>query len=252
MDFLKIINRNLPKNNINNLNNCKFISNNFMQISKCCNKEYCCKICHDLTETHELNGLFTKIKCKQCGNQQSYDFYGKNKCKNCELNLNCRYSCLKCHIVTNKKNYTHCSKCNKCYNYKSNNIIHINNMCFIKDDLKNNGKINLKEDCSICFSKFENKLDVLKQLKCGHVLHNCCYEELIKTSYKCPICCKTILNMSEEFNILKKEINNTELSDLYREKLSIYCNDCEKKSDTYFHYKGNMCMYCNSFNTKKI
>jgi hypothetical protein len=54
------------------------------------------------------------------------------------------------------------------------------------------------------------------------------------------------------FEELKKEINNTELSDLYREKLSIYCNDCEKKSDTYFHYKGNMCMYCNSFNTKKI
>lgn len=253
IDFIKIINNNLPKNENINLNNCKYISNNFSIISKCCNKEYCCRICHDLTEDHELNSFFTKIKCKNCENQQNYDFYGKNKCKSCNLNFTCKYSCLKCHIITNKKNYTHCDKCGKCYNYKNSNIIHNNNICFLKDNTKlNKINLNLHEECSICFSKFSNKLDVVKQLSCGHFLHNTCYDDLIKTSYKCPVCCKTILNMTEEFNSLKNEIEKTELSELYREYINIYCNDCNSKSNTYFHYKGNLCKLCGSFNTKKI
>lgn len=254
INFIKIINNNLPKNENVNLNNCKYISNNFSIISKCCDKEYCCRICHDLTEDHELNSFFTKIKCKQCNNQQNYDFYGKNKCKSCSLNLTCKYSCLKCHIITNKKNYTHCDKCGKCYNHKSNNIIHENNICFLKEENKLNKsfKINLQEECSICFSKFSNKLDIIKKLSCGHFLHNGCYEELIKTSYKCPVCCKTILNMANEFEELQKEIEKTELSELYREYINIYCNDCNSKSNTYFHYKGNLCKNCGSFNTKKV
>jgi RING finger/CHY zinc finger protein 1 len=32
-------------------------------------------------------------------------------------------------------------------------------------------------------------------------------------------------------------------------KVEIYCNDCSKKGYTTFHYLGNECMNCNSFNT---
>jgi hypothetical protein len=32
-------------------------------------------------------------------------------------------------------------------------------------------------------------------------------------------------------------------------KVDILCNDCENKSNTIFHYLGNECSYCNSFNT---
>lgn len=44
--------------------------------------------------------------------------------------------------------------------------------------------------------------------------------------------------------ILKNKILNKK-----NKKVEIYCNDCCKRSYTTFHYLGNECMKCNSFNT---
>lgn len=51
------------------------------------------------------------------------------------------------------------------------------------------------------------------------------------------------LNISGSFNreSLKKPLK----------KIEIYCNDCNNKSNTLFHYLGNECMNCGSFNTLK-
>jgi len=52
--------------------------------------------------------------------------------------------------------------------------------------------------------------------------------------------------------------NNDKIIYANRESLSktkivkIYCNDCNKKSETFFHYLGNECKLCESFNTNII
>ena len=37
----------------------------------------------------------------------------------------------------------------------------------------------------------------------------------------------------------------------YNFNVKIYCNDCEKNSETKFHILGHKCQHCGSFNTKR-
>lgn len=52
--------------------------------------------------------------------------------------------------------------------------------------------------------------------------------------------CKTNVYACLNYSMIKKN--------LYK---NIYCNDCEKKSLTCFHYYGLECIYCGSFNTQE-
>jgi len=52
-----------------------------------------------------------------------------------------------------------------------------------------------------------------------------------------------------DYQYHKGELNkNSILGSIYFE---IFCNDCEKKSLSLYHYIGYECNYCNGFNTQK-
>jgi RING finger/CHY zinc finger protein 1 len=84
---------------------------------------------------------------------------------------------------------------------------------------------------------------------CGHVIHQECFTELIKNTYKCPECCKSITDTKEIFGAIKKEIDNTPLHQELQKIIQIKCNDCDNKNTVQFHYIGNQCSLCKSFNT---
>jgi ribosomal protein L37E len=55
--------------------------------------------------------------------------------------------------------------------------------------------------------------------------------------------------LQHETNIKMEVVLNGTLLSKKNKKVEIYCNDCSKKGYTSFHYLGNECMNCNSFNT---
>jgi hypothetical protein len=100
--------------------------------------------------------------------------------------------------------------------------------------------------CCICTDALKDGNE-LKIMTCGHILHNQCYNELIKHSHKCPICSKTIKNMMDEYKKLDEKIKK----DPIKKKIiiRIYCYECEKENDIEYHYSGYKCSLCGSYRT---
>ncbi|KAK4477887.1 hypothetical protein RD792_017181 [Penstemon davidsonii] len=91
-------------------------------------------------------------------------------------------------------------------------------------------------------------------MKCGHTMHCECYYELIKREkYCCPICSKSIMDMSGTWKRIEEEIEATVMPDEYRyKKVWILCNDCNDTTEVYFHIIGQKCSHCASYNTRTI
>lgn len=73
------------------------------------------------------------------------------------------------------------------------------------------------------------------------------------TSYKCPLCNKSIVKMDALFmnlaNIIKEQPMPEEFQDV---RSVILCNDCSAKCSTPFHFLGLRCQICQSFNTVEL
>lgn len=70
--------------------------------------------------------------------------------------------------------------------------------------------------------------------------------EYFKSNYKCPTCFKSICDMTSYNEMLDQDIalvlfsfTQNPLPDEYKKEINIYCNDCEEKSKTDFHFFGN-------------
>ena len=80
-------------------------------------------------------------------------------------------------------------------------------------------------------------------MKCGHLIHQACYDELSKHSHKCPVCKKTVVNVETEFRILDQEIRQLPPLPLPYNlwRCIISCNDCKGKSNVPYHVVGLKC-----------
>jgi len=108
-------------------------------------------------------------------------------------------------------------------------------------------------DCPICGEYMFTSPKEVQTMKCGHMIHKGCRLEHIKTSYKCPICSKSIENMESQFRRLDKHLEEQPMPPEYRgTRAIILCNDCEAKTSTRFHWGGLKCEVCLSYNTVEI
>ena len=90
-------------------------------------------------------------------------------------------------------------------------------------------------------------------MKCGHSIHQSCFCQLTKTSYKCPICSKSVVNMEAQFRLLDAEIEANILPEPYSKwRCVIVCNDCSARSNVNFHFLGLKCSTCKSYNTAQL
>jgi len=105
-------------------------------------------------------------------------------------------------------------------------------------------------DCPICS---ENMFDSVRRvifMDCGHTIHHDCFKELLKTSYRCPLCNKSVVNMEIQFRNYDAAIQNQPMPDEYRDARAVVsCNDCSAKSQTAYHWLGLRCSICRSYNT---
>ncbi|KAL4558839.1 hypothetical protein LXL04_037042 [Taraxacum kok-saghyz] len=80
-----------------------------------------------------------------------------------------------------------------------------------------------KNHCPICYEFIFDSTKGATIIKCGHTMHLDCYEEMIiKNQYRCPICSKSMCNMSRTWQRLDQEIEATAMPEEYRYEASLY------------------------------
>lgn len=90
-------------------------------------------------------------------------------------------------------------------------------------------------------------------MKCGHTIHHKCYYDLMKTSYKCPICSQSIINMESQFRNLDRSIESQPMPPEFQDTQAVVsCNDCYAKSIVKYHWLGLKCGVCDSYNTTQL
>ncbi|EFW98680.1 chy and ring finger domain protein [Grosmannia clavigera kw1407] len=184
-----------------------------------CERWYTCRLCHDEVEDHVLPRRDTKFMlCMLCGHPQ----HCSDVCHNCGESA-ARYYCNICKLWDGApdKSIYHCNDCG---------------ICRVGEGL---GK-----DFFHC---------KVVTMKCGHTIHDDCRAEYIKSSYKCPICNKSVENMESLFRRLDKHLEEQPMPEEYTNtRAVILCNDCEAKTTTKYHWGGLRCEVCLSYNTVEL
>lgn len=75
----------------------------------------------------------------------------------------------------------------------------------------------------------------------------------MKSSYKCPLCNKSLVNMETQFRNLDLAIMSQPMPPDFRDtKAKILCNDCSARSTVAYHWLGLKCSICRSYNTVEL
>ncbi|KAK8585802.1 hypothetical protein V6N13_050772 [Hibiscus sabdariffa] len=230
----------------------------------CCNEVFPCRHCHNEAlnllsnpfDRHDLVRQDVKqVICSVCDTEQPV----AQVCSNCGVNMG-EYFCKICNFfdddtekgqfhchgcgicrVGGRENFFHCNKCGSCYSVS----LRDNHTCV---------ENSMQHHCPICYEYLFDSLKDTTVMKCGHTMHCECYHEMIKRhKYCCPICSKSVIDMSRTWKRIDEEIGATLMPEDYRyKKVWILCNDCNDTTEVHFHIIGHKCSHCKSYNTRTI
>ncbi|OWB56997.1 hypothetical protein B5S28_g2918 [[Candida] boidinii] len=243
-----------------NILGCQHYQRNCKIECSVCRRWFPCRFCHDqVVASHNLPRDETKhILCMFCNTPQTPQQYCSNeKCG--ELLSN--YFCEKCILFDNdqSKDIYHCDDCGICRLGLGLNqdYFHCKNCdACISIDLKEHHKCienSTHANCPICDEYMFNSTKTVVFMNCGHPIHEICYNEFTKHSYRCPLCSRTIINMEAQFRVLDIEIKEQPLPDPMNTWNSIIkCVDCGGRSKVKFHFLGLKCDHCLSYNTMQL
>lgn len=237
---------------------CEHYKRNCKLLAACCGLLFTCRFCHDKVSDHNMERQDTKemmcMKClkiqpvaQTCGTPSCNSFllarYYCNICKFFDDDKKEIYHCPYCNICRVGKglgiDYFHCMTCNACMNISLK--IH---KCREKG---------LESNCPICHDFMFTSKDPVKALSCGHFMHSACFQAFTNNHYTCPICCKSVGDMSVYFGMLDGLLAGEELPDEFKDrKQDILCNDCEQRGIAPFHWLYHKCWKCGSYNTRVL
>ena len=229
---------------------CNHYSRNCKLYCKVCDDFFNCIYCHDEQITsHEFDRYnVEKMKCKLCNTIQSVG----QKCINCNQIMG-EYFCSICNLFENvNTDISHCHKCKICRRGKD--LIHCDdcNMCIHSCKFKDHICINKYDDiCPFCNENLKNSRNIIIPLPCNHLVHQDCLFEYLKSgNYQCPYCKKSVTNMNHLWSKINDYMSNCEMPEEFKDKTSnIFCNDCQTKSTTKYHFEYHHCSNCESWNT---
>uniref|UniRef100_A0A093UXX4 Putative RING finger protein C2F3.16 n=1 Tax=Talaromyces marneffei PM1 TaxID=1077442 RepID=A0A093UXX4_TALMA len=222
-----------------------------------CKKWYTCRFCHNQSEDHALERQKTEnMLCMLCGLPQP----AAQWCKGCGERA-ASYFCAVCKLWDNdsSKSIYHCHDCGICrigqgigkdfYHCKTCSVC-------IPISIENTHRCierSTQCDCPICGEYMFTSPDTVVFMRCGHSIHQKCYDEFSKTSYRCPICSKSIMNLEARFRNLDRTIESQPMPIEFEDtRAMIYCNDCGAKSNVPYHWLGLKCDLCESYNTAQL
>ncbi|MCO5599131.1 hypothetical protein L7F22_053231 [Adiantum nelumboides] len=229
----------------------------------CCNDVFDCRHCHneakatetDISKHHVIvRQSVEKVICSICETEQDV----QQTCQNCGVCMG-EYFCGKCKFfdddvskeqfhcdacgicrVGGKENFFHCDKCGCCYAVALQN----KHICVEKS---------MEQNCPVCYDYLFDSLKPISVMRCGHTMHVHCLKEMQSHSqYSCPICSKSVCDMSSVWRHLDREVAATPMPEAYRNKMVwILCNDCGAISEVTYHVIGHKCTSCKSYNTRQ-
>ncbi|PKA45851.1 RING finger and CHY zinc finger domain-containing protein 1 [Apostasia shenzhenica] len=230
----------------------------------CCGEIFDCRHCHneaknaieiDPLERHEVpRHDVNKVICSLCGKEQEV----QQNCINCGVCLG-KYYCAKCKFFDDNvsKNQYHCDGCGICRTGGAENFFHCNQCgCCYGIALKESHRCVEKamhHNCPICFEYLFDSTKDISVLQCGHTMHLDCLNEM-RTHFRfsCPVCSKSVCDMSKVWKKLDEEVASTPLPEIYQNKMVwILCNDCGMTSNVNSHIVAHKCPSCNSYNTRQ-
>ena len=222
-----------------------------------CERWYTCRLCHDESEAHTLPRRETKyMLCMLCNTPQRVS----QICKMCTQQTACYY-CSICKLWNNdpRKSVYHCDDCGICRLGEGlgKDFFHCKTcaacMSIQAESTHKCIEKSTKCDCPICGEYMFTSNKPVAFMRCGHSIHESCFAEWCNTSYKCPICSKSIANMESQFRRLDRHIEEQPMPEEYRDKRAyIFCNDCNSRSVTSYHWLGLKCALCESYNTSQL
>ncbi|KAI9643918.1 hypothetical protein NHQ30_007269 [Ciborinia camelliae] len=236
---------------------CKHYKRNVKLQCSTCDRWYTCRLCHDEAEEHTLIRHETKNMlcmicgcaqragefCVECGERTAWYYCGVCKLWDNDPNKNI-YHCNDCGICRKGrglgKDFFHCKTCGVCMAMS------------LMDDHKCIERVS-DCDCPICGDYMFTSPKPVVFMICGHSIHSACYTEHMQTSYKCPICSKSVVGMETQFRNLDRAIDNQPMPPQFRNTLAmVSCNDCYAKSAVKYHWLGLKCAICDSYNTAQL
>lgn len=236
---------------------CQHYKRNVKMQCATCQRWYTCRLCHDEVEDHILPRRDTRyMLCMLCRTPQGVS----QTCKNCLVEAACYY-CAICKLWNNDpfKSVYHCVDCGICRLGEGlgKDFFHCKTCaaCMSIQAEKTHRCIerSTKCDCPICGEYMFTSNRPVAFMKCGHSIHETCFAEWCITSYKCPICSKSIANMESQFRRLDRHIEDQPMPEEYRDNRAyIFCNDCNDRSITSYHWLGLRCSLCESYNTTQL
>ncbi|PLB34585.1 RING finger and CHY zinc finger domain-containing protein [Aspergillus candidus] len=222
-----------------------------------CKKWYTCRFCHDEIEDHHLDRPKTEnMLCMLCGHPQP----AAQDCTRCGVQA-ALYYCSTCKLWDNdcSKSIYHCNDCGICRIGQGlgKDFFHCKrcSVC-LPISIENTHRCierSTQCDCPICGDYMFTSPETVVFMRCGHSIHQKCLSEHSKSSYRCPICSKTITNMESTFRNLDRTIESQPMPAEFKDTSAIiYCNDCSAKSVVKYHWLGLKCDMCESYNTAQI
>ncbi|KAK4180360.1 hypothetical protein QBC36DRAFT_320424 [Triangularia setosa] len=217
-----------------------------------CERWYTCRMCHDAVEDHVLPRQQTKhMLCMLCGCAQK----ASDTCVRCGESA-ANYYCGICKLWNDDPNKPiyHCSDCGLCRVGQGlgKDFYHCKK-CMACISMTGEHKCierSIDCDCPICGDYLFNSMKTVVFMQCGHSIHKRCFELHMETSYRCPICSKSCVNMETQFRNFDLAILAQPMPPEYVDARAIIsCNDCSAKSQTAYHWLGLKCSLCNSYNT---
>lgn len=164
---------------------CSHYSRGCRLLAPCCNRLSVCRLCHDENSDHSLDRYSVKqVLCMRCSTLQP----SSDTCQNPSCGAAfARYYCSICHLFDddNSKSIYHCPYCNVCRKGKGLGIDFYHcmrcNACIRIEDEATHSCLShsMERSCPICQRYLFDSVDVLKGLKCGHVMHLSCYRVTI-------------------------------------------------------------------------
>ena len=222
-----------------------------------CKRWYTCRLCHDEVEDHLLPRRETKnMLCMVCNTPQD----AGQTCKMCGNEAACYY-CDVCKLWNNdpEKSIYHCDDCGICRLGQGlgKDFFHCKTcvvcMSIAAEATHRCIEQSTKCDCPICGQYLFTSAKSVVFMRCGHAIHEECFKALCKSSYKCPMCSKSVTNMESQFRNLDRNIADQPMPEEYRgTRAYVYCNDCTSKTTTAFHWLGLKCALCESYNTTML
>ncbi|KAI8324777.1 RING finger and CHY zinc finger domain-containing protein [Martensiomyces pterosporus] len=221
-------------------------------LAPCCNRWVACRFCHDDTSQHSMDRFSVeRMKCMLCFEEQTIG----QTCVKCRQVMG-RYYCDSCRLIDDdeSKDVYHCDQCGICRRGKQSQFYHcaVCDACVSVCARTSHGckEMRLRCNCPICgHGLFESTSNII-QPRCEHLMHEDCLNEYIGYSYKCPICSRSLCDTRSIFETIECYLKCSTMPAEYKNTLShIFCNDCQQRSFTRYHFLYHKCQHCSSFNT---